>query len=175
MILFTIILRLFISNQNKVTGLVIQFVNQQIIYFNGQDWTNKRLDQRLKHNIEKKTTNRIMHNGSPKNSFFWTSNLVNVKCRILHYLSMHLRRTITAVHVTDPERWKNSDKSMKKRRQIQKRKLTMKLNQQIAPDWTTRAKGRFYLHSHFRWQCHVAKLSRMKFQIRAGGKITKLK
>lgn len=38
-----------------------------------------------------------------KNSFCWT-NLMNVKCRILHYLSMHLRRTITAVHVTDPER-----------------------------------------------------------------------
>lgn len=28
---------------------------------------------------------------------------------------MHIRRTITAVHVTDPERRKNSDKSRKKK------------------------------------------------------------
>lgn len=104
MILFTIILRLLISNQNKVTGLV-QFVNQQIIYFNGQDRANKRLDQRLKHNIEMKTTSRIMHNGSPKK--FLLLDFERGDCRMSHfasYLCMHLRRTITAVHVTDPER-----------------------------------------------------------------------
>lgn len=98
-----------------MTGLVIQFVNQHIIYFNGQDRANKRLSQKLKHNICKE-------NYKSNHAQWITKKFLFLDTKLGEFLMSHFALSVYAPQTRYYRCACDRSRKMKEQRQKQEKK-----------------------------------------------------